>query len=402
MLKIGLIEEKKTPPDQRVVLTPGQCKSILETYAGRVSIFVEPSPTRCFPDLEYAQSGAVLSSDLSSCDLLLGVKEVPIHSLYPNKTYCFFAHVIKGQPYNMPLLASLLEKNIRLVDFETMTFENGERVIGFGEYAGIVGAYNGFRAMGVKTGAFELIPAHVLGEYKHMVEAIKKVHFPYRIALTGSGRVAKGAEKLLQDAGYSRISPQEYLTYNSHKIGKKYVLLKHKDLFASKQNAAFDRIDFFKNPQSYKSCASVYWQHTDLLINGIYWDEKIPRLFEKEEIASPGFSIQAIADVSCDINGSIPITRRVSTIQNPFYGIHKKDITECSCNDSNALCVMAIANLPAEIPREASLGFGNMFIEHVLPEFLIPNSAFIQRATICENGVLSPSFSSLYSFVKPK
>lgn len=402
MLKIGLIEEKKNPPDQRVVLTPGQCKSILETYAGRVSIFVEPSSTRCFPDQEYEQSGAVLSSDLSSCDLLLGVKEVPLHSLYANKTYCFFAHVIKGQPYNMPLLASLLEKNIRLVDFETMTFENGNRVIGFGEYAGIVGAYNGFRAMGVKTGCFELTPAHILGEYTKMVESIKQVNFPYTIAVTGSGRVAKGAEKLLQDAGYSRISPQEYLTYNSHKIGKKYVLLKHESLFANKQNATFERLDFFKNPQNYSSCAAVYWQHTDLLINGIYWDEKVPRLFEKEEINSPGFSIQAIADISCDINGSIPITSRVSTIQNPFYGVSKNNFTECDCSDANAVCLMAIANLPGEIPKEASLGFGNMFIEHVLPEFLKPDSAFIQRASICENGKLLPPFSYLYSFLQPK
>jgi len=402
MLKIGLIQEKKSPPDQRVVLSPGQCKSILTSYSGKVSIFVEPSPSRCFPDHEYANNGAILSSDLSSCDLLLGVKEVPIHSLYPNKTYCFFAHVIKGQSYNMPLLASLLEKKIRLVDFETMTFENGARVIGFGEYAGIVGAYNGFRAMGIKTGAFDLVPARILEEYPKMAKSLQSVNFPMRIAVTGSGRVAQGAEKLLQDAGYARISPQEYLANSEGNYSKKYVLLKHKDLFANKQTSDFERLDFFNNPQNYSSCASVYWQHTDLLINGIYWDEKVPRLFEKEEISSPGFSIQAIADISCDINGSVPITSRVSTIQNPFYGIHKKDFTECACNDSEGLCIMAIANLPSEIPREASSGFGNMFIEHVLPEFLVPQSAFIQRASICEKGELTPSFSYLSSFLQPK
>ncbi len=398
-MRIGIIKEEKVPVDHRVPLTPKQCKSIIEKYPG-VEIYIEPSPIRCFKDEEYIAEGIALSDDLSSCDILMGVKEVPIDKLIPNKTYLFFSHTIKKQTYNRKLLQSILAKNIRLIDYECLKNHIGQRVVAFGRWAGIVGAYNALRTYGLKYSSFELKPAHECFDMDEVRSELTKVKLgPIRILLTGGGRVARGAQEILDFVEIRNVEREGYLNqvwnepvyiqldsdaYNEHKDGK-----------------PFDFNEFYNSPERFKSTFAQYTGHTDLLIAGAYWDPKAPKLFSREDIAHNDFKIKIVADITCDIEGSIPTTLRATTIADPFYDIRRRDCSEQEAfSDQDNITVMAIDNLPCELPRDSSQAFGEMLIDHVMEQLLIEDRGMISKATIADKGGLTEHFQYLSDYIK--
>lgn len=397
MLKIGLIRERKSPPDTRVALTPKQCVHIMQHYP--VSIVVEPSPGRCITDEEYIAEGIQMQEDLSDCDVLLGIKEVKIETLIPGKTYFFFSHTKKKQPYNQPLMHALIEKNIRLIDYECLTHIDEQRILGFGLYAGIVGAHNGLLTFGRKFGLYDLPAAHEVMDYDALKEAYGQVKLPnVKIVMTGSGKVAAGILEVMTHFDIESVEPEDFLTHQyDYPV---YTHLKGGALYARKDNGLFHRDDFHANPEAYKCLFSKYIPQTDILMNGIYWDKHIARLFEKPDVARNDWRISVISDITCDIDGSVPINVGASTIADPVYGIDRKTLQKVAPyqNDRSIIDVMAVDNLPNELPRDASHYFGAHFEKFVLQGLLSGKSDIIDRATICENGKLTKHYQYLSDY----
>ncbi len=398
-MKIGIIREGKTPPDSRVPLTPDQCASIQRNTG--LNILVQPSPTRSFSDDDYRAAGISLSEDLRDCKVLLGVKEVPIPQLIPDKTYFFFSHTIKKQPYNRNLLWAVLDQNIKLIDYEVLTNESGQRLIAFGKFAGMVGAHNALWTYGQRTGAFTIPRINSLLDYAAAVQFYQTLSLPaIKIVLTGTGRVANGAALVLRDMGIEQIGTTDFLTKKyPHAV---FVQLDCQDYAARKDGSAFELSHFFGHPNMYESIFAPYAKNADVMINGIYWDNRAPAFFTSAEMAEKDFSLQVIADVTCDIApvSSIPSTLRATTIADPVFGYDPKSGKETDAYQPDAIDMMTIDNLPNELPRDASTAFGSQFIEHILPELLKKHSEVIERATIAENGRLGKHFQYLADYAQ--
>lgn len=397
-MKIGIIRERKLPADRRTVLSPIQCKNIQSQYP-QIQILVEPSPDRIFDDSSYIEEGIKLQEDLSECDVLLGVKEVPPAFLIPQKTYFFFAHVIKEQAHNQALMKALLSKQIRMIDFETLTDEQENRIIGFGEYAGMVGAYNGIKAWGLKNKLYRLPFAYETSGYDEMInlsqKALASCPVPLKIVATGKGRVGNGIQKYLQDCKLTIQTPVEYLQTKLH---RDYCILGSKELYQHKEGKEFNSTHFYAHPTAYESLFMTYFAESDIVMNGVFWKEGIPRLITKEMLRNLKKHAMVIADISCDIEGSVALTHRVSSIPSPCYGINLKTFEETAPYLTDTLEIMAVPNLPAELPKDASLGFGTSFIKEILPELLKNESYILEKATICKNGKLNTRFSYLENY----
>lgn len=402
MLRIGIIREGKTPPDTRVAFTPQQCAAILAGHPGEVDIAVEPAPDRCFSDAEYVAAGVRLTDNLADRDVLFGVKEVPIAKLIPGKTYCFFSHTKKAQPYNQPLMRALLDKGIRLIDYECLTHTDGQRVLGFGLFAGIVGAHNGLRTWGKKTGAFDLPPSHSIGSYEALRTSYAGLRLPagLKIAVTGSGKVASGVVEVMAHLDVELVEPEDFIrTDYDYPV---YVLLKGRTLYTRRGEGLYHRDDFHKHPDGYHCLFKNYLPHTDILMNGVYWAEGIPRLFSPEDIRGAYHRLSVIADITCDENGSVPINLGASTIADPVYGVDRQTGNRAApyLPGTSTIDVMAVDNLPNELPRDASQYFGDHIIKYVLPEMLKEESDLLARATMCSGGALTPAFSYLEKYAR--
>src|SRR5690625_319114 len=399
MVKIGIIREGKSPQDTRVHLSPSQCKHLLKEYSGQIDIIVQGSPIRCYTDEEYRNEGIKIVEDVSSADVLLGVKEVPIEQLIPNKSYFFFSHTIKMQEYNRNLMQALIKNNIRMIDYELLTYADGKRVIGFGYFAGVVGAHNGILTYGKKTGLFDLKPAHKVSNLEILTKEYRKLTLPnIKIVLTGSGRVAAGFLRIMEELEIKNVEPEDFLRLKfDYPV---YTHLKGEKLYTRKDYPHYDRKDFYENPEKYKNLFPNYISETDVLLHGIYWEERIEPMFKKEDIQKESFNIQVIADVTCDINGSIPINIAASSIDKPVYGIAKKDFSKQDPfqNTMDIIDVMAVDNLPNELPRDASEHFGESMIRFIIPELLKEESEILNRATICENGKLTKKYEYLHDY----
>ncbi|MBB4118974.1 alanine dehydrogenase [Mesonia hippocampi] len=402
-MKFGLITERKSPPDRRVVFSPTKLATVKAQFP-QVNFLVEASAIRVFPDALYQENGFEVTKDMSSCDVLLGVKEVPISALIPNKKYFFFSHTIKKQPYNRALLQAVLEKNIELYDHETITDASGSRLIGFGRYAGIVGAYNGFRALGMRDKLYELPKVENQPDYKTVKQALDaiKTKLPaIKIVLTGSGKVAYGAKEILDHLGIKEVNVDDYLSKSfSEPV---YCHIDVLDYNKRKDGQHLDRFDFYNHPKDYQSDFMRFAKVSNFFITGHFYGEGAPAFFTKEEVKSPAFKIDLIADVSCDINGPIPSTIRASTIAEPFYGYHPETDTEVAFNAPGAITVMAVDNLPCELPKNASEGFGEMFLKNVIPAFYNHDKdGILKRAKMTENGKLTPKYAYLQAYVEGK
>ncbi len=396
MLKIGLIREGKFPPDNRVALIPSQCKWILKNST-KITIVVQSSGQRCFSDKEYQLAGLEVKEDLSDCDILMGIKEAPTEQLIPGKTYLFFSHTKKKQPHNRKLLQTIIQKNITLIDYECLEHEDGQRIIGYGFFAGVVGAHNGMMAYGKRTGLFELDKVHNHKSFQLLIHTYFGLRLPViKIAVTGSGRVASGILEIMNLLGIIEVEPDEYLERTfSYPV---YVHLKGANLYAHKENGRYNREDFHTNPEHYHCTFIPYTHKTDILMNGIYWDNNIPRLFEWEDIANQSFSIQTIADITDDHNGSVPCNIGDATIADPVYGVNKSNHTRTGPYLPGSIDMMAVSNLPNELPRDASRYFGEQLIKFVLEDLISGTSDIIDRATIVKDGKLTKRFTYLEEY----
>ncbi len=399
-IKIGILRETKTPPDKRVALTPKQILE-LQQQSLNFEIVVQPSELRCYKDDEFTSEGIVLQEDLSDCDILIGVKEVVIQSLIPGKTYFFFSHVVKEQLYNRDLLQAILNKKIRLIDYEYLTSRTGIRLIAFGRWAGIVGVYNGLRGWGERTGFYSIKPAHECHDRQEMDSQLDLVSLRNaRILISGGGRVAQGAMETMQSLGIREVSPETYLKEDFSEAVfcriDPWNYVEHQD------GMKFDLKHFFDHPSEYKSIFAQYAKHTDLYIAAHYWDPDSPRMFEINDMLDPDFRISMIADISCDINGSVPCTTRATTIAEPFYGYDPKTGKELAPFEPlPPVSMMTVDNLPGELPRDASSEFAGVLVRDILPKLNQEDpEGVIKRATIAENGKLTEKYSYLEGYVR--
>ena len=394
MITIGLIREGKVPADNRVALTPAQCKWIQKNDTG-VRIVVQHSENRCFPDSEYRMAGADIKEDMSECDILLGIKEVPVDTLIPGKTYLFFSHTKKLQPANQKLLQAVIAKKITLIDYECLEHEDGTRIIGFGFFAGVVGAHNGMMAYGRRTGNFHLDRVNSSKTFQHLIHTYFGLKIPnIRIVVTGSGRVAHGLLEIMNLMGIHEVEPEEYLQKRfSYPV---YVHLRGGDLYEHMSGKKYSREDFHNNPENYICTFRDYMVSTDILMNGLYWEKKIPRLFQMEDLRRDDFNIQTIADVSDDFQGSVPCNLGDATIESPVYGVDRRTFDKTAPYLPGSVDVMAVGNLPNELPRDASRYFGEQLIKFVLADLVGNHSQEIEKATIVKDGKLTP----LYSYMK--
>lgn len=400
-MKIGILREGKTPPDKRVPLAPSQCQLLLQQYP-QLEIFVQPSAIRAFADEEYQDLGIPLKEDLSDCAVLMGVKEVPSDDLIPGKTYFFFSHTYKQQPYNADLLRAILEKKIRLIDYELLKEPGGSRLLGFGRYAGIVGAYNAFRAYGEMKNTYSLKPAHQCRDRQELETELVKVQLPegFRIALTGAGKVAMGAMEILSALKINQVFPEEYLKADDQQPPC-FTQLSVLDYFRRKDGREFSREDFYASQEGYASDFMRFAACTHLYLACHYWSENSPYIFTREDVRSAHFNIELVSDISADIDGPVATTLRSSTIEEPFYGYHPEREEEVSFGTPGSIGVSAVDNLPCELPRDASVDFGNQLIKAIMPLLLKEDPEGILAAATETNkeGELTEAFRYLSDYV---
>lgn len=399
-MKIGVVRETKIPPDRRVALPPEQILKLKKFYPD-VDIIVQRSDLRCFKDEEFSRQGIIMEDDLSGCNVLIGVKEVDLAALVAGKTYLFFAHVAKEQPYNRDLLRAILEKNIRLIDYEYLTDKNGIRLIAFGRWAGIVGAYNGLRGWGQRSGEYNLIPANKCHDREEMYKQLELVKLnKERILVSGGGRVAMGAMETLGKLGIREVTPDDYLKKD---FDEAVLCRLDPDHYVSRKDGkSFELQHFFDYPGQYKSEFGPFAGKTDLYIAAHYWDPDSPRMFELESMNDPSFRISMIADISCDINGSVPSTTRATTIANPFYGYLPESGEEVDpFEPSPPITMMTVDNLPGELPRDASTEFAEVLVKEIIPALIGEDpDGVIERATITENGKLAERYRYLEGYIR--
>ena len=400
-MHFGIIRERKNPPDRRVVLSPRACQKVLKTHAD-AQITMEPSPIRVFTDEEYVGAGIEVASKMEECNVLLGVKEVPIEHLIPNKKYFFFSHTIKEQPYNRKLLQAILEKNIELYDHEVITNQKGIRLVAFGRYAGIVGAYNGFRTYGLKSELFQLPRATALADKAALIDQLSSLKLPnIKVLLTGKGRVGNGSKEMLDGMGLKEIGVEAFL--NDTFDEAVYCQIDVDEYNLRKDGAEGNMQDFFEYPEAYKSNFFRFAKVTDFYIAGHFYGSGAPYLFTREDAKRPDFKIKVVADISCDVDGPVASTLRASTIAEPVYGYHAQSESEVDYKDPNAIAVMAVDNLPAELPRDSSQGFGQAFVDHVIPAFFNGDAdGVLERARMTQNGKLTERYSYLQDYVDGK
>lgn len=400
-MKFGLIKERKNPPDRRVVFTPDEMLKVKEQFP-QAEFEVESSDIRVFSDQEYIEKGIPVDTDVTDCDVLIGVKEVPVDALIPNKTYFFFSHTIKKQPYNRKLLLACLEKNITLIDHETIVDSNNKRLIGFGRYAGIVGAYNGFRAFGIKYDLFNLAKAETLKDQAELIERLRRPMLPpIKIVLTGHGKVGLGAKEMLDAMKIKQVSIEDYLTklYDQ----PVYTHIDLEDYNKRIDGKPFDKKDFYKNPQEYTSNFERFSKVSDIFMAGHFYGNGAPAILTRDMLKAPDNKIKVVADISCDVDGPIACTIKASTIAEPFFGYLPSEHKEVHYDHPGAIVVMSVDNLPCELPKDASEGFGEMFLKHVIPSlYNNDEQGILERGTICKNGKLTERFGYLQDYVDSK
>lgn len=398
-ITIGLIREGRIPPDKRVAFTPVQVVEIMQRFP-QVKVVVQKSDVRCFEDEEFKARKIDVIEDMSACDILVGIKEVQIPDLIANKTYLFFSHTLKKQPHNKKLLQEVLKKKIRLIDYEVLRDPQGNRLVAFGRYAGIVGAYNGLWTYGKRYDLFSLRRAFECFDINDLKREIRKIHLPpVKIVLTGAGRVGRGAMESLDTAGIRKVKPNDFLEKTFDE--PVYVQLSSADYHVRADGGHFNRSEFHRNPENYRSEFSEYTKITDILLAGAYWNPKAPLLFTREEMKSPEFRIKVIADITCDIQGSIPSTKKATSIVDPLYDYDPvKDSVEAPLSGEHFITVMAIDNLPCELPRSASEEFGRDLIDRILTPFIEEDTEkIISRGTLADSGHLTPAFEYLRDYV---
>lgn len=395
---LGLIKEGKVPSDNRVALIPKQCKWIKQQMPGW-EIIVEKSANRCYSDSEYKRAGIEVVEDISQADILLGIKEVPITQLIANKTYLFFSHTKKAQSYNQALFHAMMDKNISLIDYECLEHEDGQRLIGFGFFAGIVGAHNGVMAYGNRTNQFHLGRVKEVKDYLELVHTYFGLKLPpIKIAVTGSGRVAHGILEIMNLMDVQQVEPDEFK--NRKFEYPVYVHLKGKDLYQNANTGQYDRDDFHANPSNYICTFNQYLAATNILMNGVYWEKGIPPLFTQADLKQKEIALTTIADITDDAHGSVPCNLGDASSDNPVYGVDMKTFEKTTPYINGSIDIMAVGNLPNELPRDASRFFGEQLIKYVLADLDKNTNPILEKAKMLDKGKLTAHYSHLKEYAK--
>ena len=400
---LGIIRESRTD-EFRTPLVPKHIKKLKELFSG-INITIQSSNKRCFSDEEYSKAGAIINEDLTSSDLILGVKEIDTSILINNKKYLFFSHTSKIQPDNSAaaqgtpgmdkkdLLSTVLNKNITLIDYENIRNKKGARYLGFGRFAGIVGCYNSLALYENFSNNFQLPRAFEINDYSLLKDILQDKKFSdIKILITGDGRVARGALELLKFTNINQVSKGDFIknTFNE----SVFCNLETSDYVNNNSGKDFSLQHFIKNPTSYSCVANRYLEETNLLISAHYWDPLSPKIFDLNNLYRFN-KLKVIGDITCDINGSIPTTLKSTSIKDPYFYFNKD--TKNETNKSNdAIAVMAVDNLPSELPRDSSEEFGNGIVREVLPYIIKDDDGRIHNATIIKKG----NFLSKYSYLK--
>lgn len=400
-MKFGIIKERKNPPDRRVVFSPDELVRLKQLYQD-LDIKVESSDIRVFSDENYRNMGIEVTDNIADCDVFFGVKEVPIDALIPNKSYFFFSHTLKKQPYNRLLLKALLDKNIDFYDHEAIVDSNNRRLIGFGKYAGIVGAYNSFRAFGTKFELFKLPKAETLSGKEALITHLKRLVLPpLKIVVTGTGKVGSGVKEVLDAIKIKEVTVENYLTKNYAQAV--YTQIDVLDYNKRKDGQELGFNDFYQNPQDYVSNFERFTKVSDIYITGHFHANEAPIILTREMLLANDCKLKVVADISCDVAGPIACTLRSSTIADPFYGYLPTENSEVDVFHPAAIVVMAVDNLPCELPKDASEGFGEMFMEHVIPAFFNDDKdGILERSRMTEKGKLTSRFTYLQDYVDGK
>ncbi len=407
MKNIAIIRESRTD-DNRSPLAPRHIKEILVKFPN-TNVFVQPSEHRCFSDKEYLDQGAIINENLSNCELILGVKEIEPSLLIPKKNYMFFSHTAKIQPDNSAavqgtpgmdkkeLLKEIIRKKITLIDYENIRDNLSRRYLGFGRFAGIVGCYNSLNLYLEILGQPPMPRAGSLNSYVKLKENISKRNFKNaKIIVTGDGRVAKGSLEFLKYANICKLTPEEYLSYKG--TSAVFCNLPTSKYVSKKDNGSFDLQHFINFPENYKSVIEKYILcQTTMIISSHYWDPKSPRLFQKNDSKKYN-ELKVIGDITCDVNGSIPTTLRSTTIKAPYFYLDRKTLKEIK-KDKNCLAIMAVDNLPSELPRDSSTEFGDGIVKEVLPYIINNDDGRIKKATITLNGNLTSNYDYIKDYV---
>jgi len=399
-ITFAIIKERKNPPDRRVVFSPEKCQEVIKKFPD-ARIIVEASDVRIFPDEAYREAGFEVVEDISAADVMLGVKEVPVDALIPNKKYFYFSHTIKKQPYNRKLLKAMLAKNIEMFDHETIVNADKHRLIGFGYYAGLVGAYNGFRGLGLRDTLFALPKVETLPDLEAVKAELDKITLPnIKIILSGTGKVTRGAKEILDHLKIREVTDADYLSKDFNE--PVYCLIDVTEYNKRKDDGDFNKEEFYNDPSGYESDFMKYAKVSDMFITGHFYGNGAPYLFTREDARHPDFKINLVADISCDVDGPIASTLRASTIAEPFYGYDPKTESETAFDAPGAITVMAVDNLPCELPKDASEGFGDMFLENVIPAFFNGDKdGILERSQITTaDGKLTPRFAYLKDYVE--
>jgi len=403
---IGILKESR-PDESRAPIAPSQVSLIIEKYPD-INIIVQPCDNRTFKNNEYSEFGAKISDDLNNCDLLFGVKEVDVNRLVPNKDYIFFSHTYKlnketlsnaqGTPGmdKKELLKSILSKKIKLIDYENIRAANGARYLGFGRFAGIVGCYNTLNLFLLQNNFQPLARAYKINDYERIKNNLSEVRFPnFKLLVTGDGRVNKGVQEILKYTNIKQVSKEEFLKSNfEYPV---YCNLETKDYVIHKNQKPFELKHFIEFPREYESQTYEYLKESDLFISAHYWDPSSPKIFTKDQTKQ--FSkLKIIGDVTCDVDGSIPTTIKSTTIEEPNFFLNTETFSETNKSSSN-LAVMAVDNLPSELPRDSSTEFGNDIINTVIPFILGKDDGRILNSTITTEGRFLEKYNYLDEYI---
>jgi len=397
-LKFALLRERKLTGDKRVLFSPSQLANIIKKYPQHEFV-VESSPTRCFSDQSYLDAGIKVSQHIENCEVFLGIKEVPLASLISGKTYFFFSHTTKKQTHNKEYLRGLKNKNITFYDYENFTNTNHRRLVAFGKSAGQIGAYHALRTYGLKHQLYKL-------PNPYQCDTIEELHFfassinlpPIKIAVTGTGNVGKGVSQFLTHLGIEKITPHDFL--KNTQPSAVYTQLSKKDYLSHKKTGDFAIKDFKQHPSRYTSEFLKYAKKASILITGHYYHKGMPLFFTPKEATLPDFNINTIADISCDISAPLPTCLRVATQKKPIYGYHKQTGKEADFLNQESIAVMAVDNLPGELPVSSSIDFGTQFSTQILP-YITPNFEHprLQKACVLQQGVFTKKYEYLNDFL---
>ncbi len=428
MTTIGIRREDKSPFEKRCPLTPDHIRRAISEYG--VDFVVQPAPLRIFKDEEFTRAGATVSEDLSKCDVVLGVKEIPKEKFEEGKAYVFFSHTAKAQSYNMDMLSQLLERNCSLVDYERISDVDGRRLVFFGYYAGLAGMLESLWSLGQrldyegKSTPFSKMKR--AWEYEDLADARKAVAqiatdirrlglpesvTPLVFGITGYGNVAKGAMSVLDELPVIEISPEDLACGNfpnNRRRNVYKVVFKEEDLVERKDGGEFNLQEYYDTPELYNGVFEDRLDQLSVLVNCIYWEEKYPRLMSlaktKAMYSGQSPKLKVVGDISCDIDGSVQATTKATTVQNPVfvYDVDKEESIDGV--EGNGPVIMAVDILPAELPKEASRHFGDSLYPFLLQlgtlDASLPFSRAeimpeIRKALIVWGGELTPEYSYL-------